>query len=346
MPTTDSSPTPPSSATPACYPLQFRPMMYEKVWGGRALEKLGKTLPSNGAFGESWELADLAATSASGAGGGAARSVISAGALQGKTLADAMAAWGTKLLGRAKLAEGGTFPLLIKFLDAKENLSVQVHPSPRYAIAYPAAKLKTECWYILHAEPGAVIYKGIKPGVTPVMLEAHIREDTVTADLVAVPAVVGECHNLPSGTCHALGAGVLVAEVQTPSDTTFRVFDWGRTGRQLHVAEALACIDFGPAPVATFLPADLDTARLVSTEFFTLDAVLASTGEQVELGRGAVACEVLIVVKGGGMLRSQDGQFAPVRCDLGSTTLIPHAVLAGAAFYPESESCLLRAVPR
>jgi mannose-6-phosphate isomerase len=348
--------------TAACYPLSFRPMLYPKVWGGRALARLAKPLPDfpphladaiptpaefpAGFIGESWELADLASTSASGAGGSAARSVIAAGPLAGRAVSDAMAEWGADLLGSAKTAAGGGFPLLIKFLDAREHLSVQVHPSPAYAKAHPEAKLKTECWYILHAEPGAVIYKGIRPGCTPEQFARAIAEGTVEQAMIAVPAIAGECHNLPSGTCHALGAGVLVAEVQTPSDTTFRVFDWGRSGRELHVAQALECIDFGPAPAAAFLPGDLDSARLVSTEFFTLDEVRCSTGEPVELGRGAKACEVVIVTRGGGTLRSSDGQFAPVRCNLGSTTLVPFRVLAGCVFNPESETTLLRAVPR
>lgn len=358
-------------------PLQFRPLLYPKVWGGRALEQLGKTLPAGQPIGESWELADLAQTSASGAGGGTARSIVAGGPLDGLSITEVIAKFGPEQIlgpGLQRPVAGATaggqpatqpsgqptsqrpgqppgppaasFPLLIKFLDARENLSVQVHPSPAYATLHPMAKLKTECWYILHAEPGAVIYKGVRPGVTPEAFARHITDGTVAEDLLAVPAVAGECHNLPSGTVHALGAGVLVAEVQTPSDTTFRVFDWGRTGRELHIAEAMACIDFGPAPEATFVPAELDCARLVSTEFFTLDECRASTGEEFEIAPSASACEVLMVVRGGGTLRSQANLFAPIRCDLGSTTLIPFAVLEGCIFSPESETTLLRAVPR
>jgi len=207
------------------YPLVFDPFLLPKVWGGDRLARFGKGVKRGDKVGESWELADLPSTSAGGAGGGAFRSVIANGPLKGKTLHDAIVIWGRQLMGEAALAVGGDFPLLVKLLDASENLSVQVHPSPGYAAAHPGANLKTECWYILEAAPGAVIYKGVKAGTTRELFAAHIRDGTVVGDLVSVPAVVGECHTLPSGTVHALGAGVLVAEVQTPSDTTFRIYD-------------------------------------------------------------------------------------------------------------------------
>jgi mannose-6-phosphate isomerase len=308
------------------YPLLFEPILMEKVWGGRRLERFGKTLPAGKMIGESWELADLSATSASGAGGQAARSVITSGPLKGRTLHDAIDLWRRDLMGEAKPAASGDFPLLIKFLDACENLSVQVHPSPAYARAHEGAHLKTECWYILAAEPvdgkPAVIYKGIKPGVTPADFAGHIEDGSIVNDMVAVPAVVGECHNLPSGTCHALGAGVLVAEVQTPSDTTFRVFDWGRTGRELHVRQAMECIDFGPAPAAASLPAGKQAARLVSTDFFRVFERFLPAGGILPPGEGRP--RVLIVLSGTLSLRT--GNEEPVTAGAGVTVLVPASI--------------------
>ncbi|QOJ00475.1 MAG: class I mannose-6-phosphate isomerase [Phycisphaeraceae bacterium] len=303
------------------YPLVFAPILKDKVWGGRQLERFGKPLPPGVMIGESWELADLDSTSASGAGGGSAHSPITNGPLAGRTLRDALRLWGPALLGHSVPTPQGGFPLLVKFLDARENLSVQVHPSPAYAEAHPDAALKTECWYILDALPGSVIYKGVRPGVTREVFARHIDTGEVVADLIAVPAVPGECHNLPSGTCHALGAGVLVAEVQTPSDTTFRVFDWGRAGRELHVAQALECIDWGPAPSATSLTPGQRRGRLVSTEFFTVDGV--------ELpGPGAVPLDpdratVVMILAGEGVLEST-GTATPLRT--GTTALVPASV--------------------
>jgi mannose-6-phosphate isomerase len=277
-------------------------MFYEKVWGGRRIEGY-KSLPAGKQIGESWELADLGATSASGAGGGEARSVISNGPLKGKTLSNALGMWGDGLLPAMKLlkppageaqvpavpqpaAEGappappppaaaGAFPLLIKFLDASDNLSVQVHPSAEYAKNNPGAHLKTECWYIMQAEPGSKIYKGLRPGVTREKFEAAARanDPTIVDMLGAIPATVGDCHYLPSGTPHALGKGVVVAEVQTPSDTTFRVYDWGREGRELHIDQALACINFGgqQPPVATKARKGATNSRLVTTPTFMIE---------------------------------------------------------------------------
>lgn len=277
------------------YVLTFEPILKEKVWGGRRLGGLGKALPAGALVGESWEVADLASTSEGGGGGGAARSVIRIGALAGRTLHDAMRLWAPWLMG-----DGG-FPLLVKFLDASEHLSVQVHPSPEYARAHPDAHLKTECWYVMEAVPGSVIYKGVKPGVTRERFEAALRAgrgEGVVGLLDAAPAVVGDCHNLPSGTVHALGAGVLVAEVQTPSDTTFRVYDWaaeyGRVGRELHVERALACIDFAPAEPGVRAPAGAGVSRLVTTEFYSVDEVVGAHGVEIN----GEACLVVVGVDG------------------------------------------------
>ncbi len=316
------------------YPLLLTPILMEKVWGGRRLEKLGKTLPAGKNIGESWELADLASTSPSGGGGSAAMSPIASGPLAGTTLRSALETWQRAALGSVRLTDSGGFPLLVKFLDARENLSVQVHPSPAYAAAHKDAHLKTECWYILAAEPGSVIYKGVKPGVTRASFEKKLASGaSVVDDLVAVPAVVGECHNLPSGTVHALGAGVLVAEVQTPSDTTFRVYDWGRQGRELHVKQAMECIDFGPAPQAARLPKGKTHARLVSTEFFRVYESVLPAGGLVQItgdkGAGGAAAEphVLIVLEGSVSVRVE--REDPVVVVAGGTCLIPAACTPG-----------------
>jgi len=277
--------------TTPLYPLLFDPIYKEKVWGGRAMERLGRDLPGDAAtpIGESWELVDLASTSASGGGGGAEHSVVSNGPLAGKRINQLIADYRSRITGdRAQAAPA--FPLLIKYLDASENLSVQVHPSPEYAAAHAEAHLKSEAWYIVGAEPGAVIYKGLKPGVSADQLRAALAantDDAVVPLLNKVPVAPGDCHYLPSGTCHALGAGVLVAEVQTPSDTTFRVYDWGRTGRELHVEQAIECIDFdtppgdGPSPWEVRVDRREPTARrerLVRCPFFQIERVDAQAG--------------------------------------------------------------------
>ncbi len=324
-------------ANPHPYPLILAPMLFDKVWGGDRLARFGKPVRAGARVGESWEVADLASTSASGAGGGAAISMIADGPLKGKSLHDAVEQWGEALLG-ASAERTPRFPLLVKFLDARENLSVQVHPSIAYARAHPGSHIKTECWYVLDAAPGAVIYKGVRAGVTRASFESHLRQGeggAIVGDLEAAPAVVGEMHNFPSGTVHALGAGVLVAEVQTPSDTTFRAFDWGRAGREIHIEQALECIQFGPARGATWLPAGDRRVRLVSNGYFTVDELALNPGEPAQMvdtlaDAGTRRCRVVMVVSGACELAAEAGVgvggFEPVALSLGASAVVPAAI--------------------
>lgn len=329
------------------YPLLFRPLLYPKVWGGRRLERFGKPIPARQAIGESWEIADLASTAASGAGGAPARSVIENGPLAGRTLHDAIDEWGPSLLGPAGLTRDGNFPLLVKYLDAAEHLSVQVHPSPAYAAANPDAHLKTECWYVLDAEPGSVIYKGVREGVSRGEFARRVAEGTVPQCLVAHAAVRGEMHELPSGTCHALGAGVLVAEVQTPSDTTFRLYDWvkeyNRPPRAMHVAQALECTDFGPAPAATRARDGESISTLVANPHFTVREVRAEWKTALGSG-GEPACLVVMAVGGRGVLRFPASATPDLPLSPGVTAVIPAACAATLEFDPapgERLACLL-----
>lgn len=314
------------------YPLVLDPIFKEKVWGGRALERFGKHLPERLLIGESWELADLSSTSADGGGGDAAVSFIANGDMRGLSLREAILALGVNLMGSLRLSPGGGFPLLVKYLDARENLSVQVHPSPAYAASHPDAHLKTESWYVLHAEPDAVIYKGVRQGVTREQFAAKLKSGgPIVEDLIAVPVRAGDFHHLPSGTCHALGAGVLVAEIQTPSDTTFRVFDWGRTGRTLHVEQALECIQFGPPPRLSAVRGDGSArCRLVETDFYVVSELRLMGGSEGALENIPAAPAggpmVWMVLQGEGRLESADGAFKPIEFSAGMTMLLPAAL--------------------
>jgi len=318
-------------------PLLFNPILHEKVWGGRALERFGKVLPPEARIGESWELADLPESIPRG------RSVIEGGPLDGRTLREAIAAHRDDIMGAASLTEDGGFPLLIKFLDARQNLSVQVHPDAAYVQEHPEAHLKSEAWVVLDAEPGAVIYKGLKPGVDREQFIAAIETGAVPQVLGEVPAVPGECHYLPSGTLHALGAGIVVAEVQTPSDTTFRVYDWGRehgpSPREMHIAEAIECMSFGPPPGASVDPHPLEaggvrTERLVQTEHFAIERISMVDSERVEVVTSGMP-EVWMVLGGGGVVDVAEGDRREVPLQRGRTVLMP-------ASLPETEVHLSR----
>jgi len=315
----------------ALYPLKFEPIYKQKVWGGRRFERLGRELPGDATtgIGESWELADLSATSVSGGGGGAERSVIRNGPLAGKPVHEVIVSHGEPFMGRLQPTADGNFPILIKYLDASENLSVQVHPSADYTAAHADAHLKSEAWYIVDAEPGAVIYKGMREGVTAEQLREAIWQNTneaVVPLLVEVSLKPGDCHYLPSGTCHALGGGILVAEVQTPSDTTFRVYDWGRADRELHVEQALQCIHFGPAATNAYEKRShiagmfTTVSRLVTCEHFRIEKVRMSEGYEQEIPYDQPT--VWMVLEGKGTITS-DGGFEPVAFERGETLLLP-----------------------
>lgn len=329
----------------ALYPFLLEPIYKEKVWGGRALERWGRTLPGGAEtnVGESWELADLDATSPSGGGGAGAHSRIRNGPLRERVLREVVKDFGGRVTGKLRLSPEWGFPLLLKYLDARENLSVQVHPSEAYAEAHPEAHLKSEAWYIVDAEPGAVIYKGVRDGTTPEAFAEAIGAGTVEDFLIAVPAVPGECHYLPSGTCHALGAGILVAEIQTASDTTFRVFDWGRTNRDLHIEEALACIDFGPADASAFEPgteSDEDGAamrHLVSCEHFDIRHWTLSAAAPRTFGDAEV--EALMILAGRAVLRWGDAGHE-LAVSAGDTLLLP-AGMSGTEVAPNDDMELL-----
>jgi len=270
------------------YPLKFKPRFVEKIWGGRKLESvLHKKLPSDKPTGESWEIYDFPPGVVDNSTGWVSAEV-SNGPLKGKTLHDLVAEYGKHVHGDVPLVgQHGQFPILIKFLDAREDLSVQVHPDQDYANTHPGAYLKTEAWYVVQNDPGSRILKDLVPGVTKDSFKTAIEDGTVEKMIKAVPAKPGDCYFLPSGTVHALGAGILVAEVQTPSDTTFRVFDFNRLEngkpRKLHIEEALACIDFSGKPASKQVRSHVaglftTVTKLCTCEYFTIEKVRFTEG--------------------------------------------------------------------
>jgi mannose-6-phosphate isomerase len=311
-------------------PLLFDPLLKAKVWGGRTLERFGKVLPPNELVGESWELADLPDSIPGG------RSRIANGPWKGQTLREAIRDHGPAIMGSVPTTPEGGFPLLIKYLDARQNLSVQVHPSPAYAKAHPESHLKSEAWVVIDAEPGAVIFKGIKPGVTATTFAQHIQANTVVDDLIAIPVKPGDCHYLPSGTCHALGAGILVA-------------DWGRpagAGRDLHIEQSMACISFvpsseppsSPSPDKPTLQDGLRITPLTATEFFHLDRV-ESVGSAAWPITTDGRPEVWMMIEGHGGIQPFEGEM--VDLEPGVTVLLP-AKLPPATAWLEAGSWLLR----
>ncbi len=291
------------------YPLKFYPVYKEKIWGGRSLSRLfGRALPPEVPIGESWELTDLPE----------GVSIVTNGPLAGYTLTDITRDWGQALLGGASAMENGRFPLLLKLLDANDILSLQVHPDAEAAREIGGnAALKTECWYVVESRDG-YIYKGVIEGTTPNDYKKAIKHDNAETVTRRIDCKTGDFHYIPAGTVHAIGPGLLIAEVQTPSDTTYRVTDWGR-GREIHIEKSMQCIHFQTAD-DTSPGADGET--LLVTDFFTVAKRFTQAGMPTSMPAGR--CAAIMLLDGDGIEIRHAGLVKPLTpAHKGDTVLIP-----------------------
>lgn len=305
-------------------PLRFQPYLRPMVWGGRRLgEQLGKTLPGPELFGESWDVSDHALHD----------SVVADGEFAGTSLRTLMANHRSELLGAERSLGDpfATFPWLIKFLDCRDWLSVQVHPDTQTVKQLrPGEGSKTEAWYILDADPGSKVFAGLKPGVGPDDMRRAVVAGVTHELLHAFEPRAGDVIFLPAGTVHAVGGGVLMAEIQETSDVTFRLFDWNRVdangkGRDLHIEESFASIhwDKGPTPALPATPT-IGRQSLVRCPFFHLDHVAIDSTHSV----GGDRLHALIVVSGRG--RWADGRAI----ETGHVWLLP-ASMSSRTIHPE-----------
>jgi mannose-6-phosphate isomerase len=303
---------------PDLYPLRFHSVLRRYLWGGRRLESLGKRLPPGDDYAESWEVVDRPSD----------QSVVANGALAGSTLHQLVQQYAQPLLGRH--AGTSRFPLLMKFLDAQQPLSIQVHPDDQRALRlHPPDFGKTEAWVILEAEPASYLYAGLRADVDRQTLERELAADRCAALLERVEPRRGDCFFLPAGVVHALGPGLLVAEIQQASDTTFRLYDWNRTGpdgrpRPLHLEQALEAIDYGYGPVSAQRPQvtpDPRVEQLVRCDKFVLDRWRLDR-ETGQLG-GDDRCHIITLVDGAIELASLPHGEPLTR---GSVILLPAAI--------------------
>jgi mannose-6-phosphate isomerase len=319
------------------YPLRFHPILKELIWGGRRLATvLHKPLGPGTHYAESWEIADHRDDV----------STVAEGPLAGTSLRDLVRHRGIELLGGAVGARD-QFPLLVKYLDAHQVLSVQVHPDDEKGRRLVGDNGKTETWVVIHAEPKSVIYAGLRPGVTRGDFAQALERGAVEPLLHRFEPRPGDCIMIPAGTVHAIGAGIVLAEIQQMSDATFRVYDWGRIGadgkpRTLHVAEALESIDFDAGPVNPIAsrpePGPGGTREHLSRcPYFALERLRLERPARVGDG---TRFTILLGMGGTAEVVHQD-RTTPLR--FGETLLLP-ASLRGCDLVPRDEAVVVSCV--
>lgn len=312
------------------YPLQFQPEFKERVWGGRALEQFGWDIPE-GVIGEGWMIADHPNGTTS----------VIGGELDGVSLTELTQRFGRDWFGTKGVSEvNGRFPLLIKLLDCNDDLSVQVHPTDDYA-GLPKGELgKTEMWYVLAAKPGAKIIYGLKEGVTRESLAEAIENNKITDTLQEVSVEAGDTFYIPAGTVHALCAGVLVAEIQQNSDTTYRLYDYDRPGldgkpRELHIEDSLNVIAYEGAGATTMKTDGIaagEWLQLAASPYFIVEKGVVDGAW--ELSTTAESFTILVIADGEGTIAwgnehvsVKGGQCFLLPANLGQYTLDGHCTV-------------------
>ena len=320
------------------YPYVFREIYKEKIWGGRNLEKLGKKLPPEVPIGESWEISVHAEDV----------SVVANGPEAGTPLSDLLDRRRSEIMGE-ELAEKYPvrFPLLVKFIDANDILSVQVHPDDATAAKFETCDTgKEETWIVLRASPGARLIRGLASGSDRETFRKLLGEGRLEEVLRVETAHAGDVLDVPSGTVHAIGAGIVLAEIQRNSDATYRVYDWGRVGtdgrpRLLHVDRAMDAIRWDKAPPPKRSIADVpEAAPLFDGDFYRID--FRRTGGADVTFDTAGRLRIVTVVEGRGVLRG-GGQEIVFR---GATNFLVPAATERVEIIPSTPVAALLTMPK
>ncbi len=316
-------------------PFALTPALLSKPWGGSHLPSILGVATDQSRIGEAWLCADLEETSVGGAGGGAVVSEIAEGWGKGLTLHDVVRRYPRELLGRPS----ARFPLLLKLLDAARPLSVQVHPSPRYAASHPGAKEKSESWWVLRTDAGARIWAGIATPSRTLDLAAAATSGEIIDLLTSCSVAAGDAITLPTGIIHALGGGITAFEVQTASDTTYRLYDWAKEypgpARELHIEQAMAAADLAARPSIVRgqgAPGSVlgETAAYVLRGLPPGRSAVADVAARGKDGRSG--CVLVFLLRGQGRL---EGTFGSVSLATARVTVIPAALVDGTTFQIE-----------
>ena len=317
------------------YPLKFKPVFKDKVWGGTRLKTLmGKDFSPLPNCGESWELFAFSKDS----------SVVGNGFLEGNALSEVIEIYMGDLVGEEVFDTfGEDFPLLVKFIDTNDYLSVQVHPDDALAMKVHQSYGKTEMWYVLDAEPGAEIISGFNRDVDRETVLRHIEQNTLRKILSAKPVKRGDVLFLPAGKVHAIGAGITLCEIQQASDVTYRLYDWDRPGtngkpRELHIDQSLEVLDFKKAMEFTvdYEPVPNGSVNLVRDKHFTIN--LLTFDHKIEMDYFLVNSFVVLVCLEGAFDLAYPGGTETIK--RGEVVLLP-AEIRQIGFHPQTASRVL-----
>lgn len=302
----------------AMYPLKFRPILKSLIWGGEKIAPFKGIETDMHNIGESWELSGVKGN----------ESVVANGEFEGMTIRELLVRFRGELVGKKNYERfGNEFPLLVKFIDAKQDLSIQVHPDDVLAAKRHASKGKTEMWYVVQADENAHLRSGFSRRVTPEEYERSVADNTITDILADYRITPGDLFFLPAGRVHSIGAGSFIAEIQQTSDITYRIYDFNRLGadgkpRELHTSLAKDAIDYTVLDDyrTHYTPVPNAPVPLVNCDYFTV--CLYSLTESVEIDMTRMDSFVIVVcIAGEGTLT--DGNGNKVSLHRGETLLLP-----------------------
>lgn len=305
----------------AFYPVTFKPIYKAKLWGGNRIASLfHREVPAGGHIGEAWELSDRPDDN----------SVVADGPFAGMTFAELRARYPLEMFGEFAPECQHAFPLMVKFIDAEDPLSLQVHPDNRYALKHAHDLGKTEAWYIIDAVPGATVTRGFKAGVTLEKVTKALQQGKIEAQVFSCPVKKHDAIFLPPGTIHGMSGGIFLAEIAQNSDVTYRIYDYGRTDssgrpRPLHIKEALDVLSFRDPGPAIIKPVKVEPLhyRLVVCDYFSLYKYdFREPVHNFSIQR----CRIFVNIEGHGTIISPEGLFEDVDFGPGTTIFMPAAV--------------------
>ena len=299
-------------------PLKFHPILKQTLWGGERIIPYKELASELSRVGESWELSGMPGS----------ESVVAEGPWTGRTLPELIGRFGAELLGKANYARfGQEFPLLVKFIDAREDLSIQVHPDDELARKRHGKSGKCEMWYVLEAEPGASLLTGFSRPIAPAEYERRVADNTLTDVLNRQAIASGDVFYLPAGRVHSIGKGSFIVEIQQSSDITYRIYDFDRrdaagNSRELHTELAREAIDFESSENSriTYAPENNQEVRLVTTPYFTTSLYTLTARTRCDWS-ATDSFVAIVLLQGSGSLTDNEGNRIDVR--QGETWLLP-----------------------